>query len=633
MRKARTIHLISASLLNLLFWITSGFCADLNLNIGQFPRGASVTITFDAVIVDPLPKGVRTVAARAIVTGDNFTPVMSDDPQSATPNDPTLTVVTELPIVKTRDLIMPADNLCSAIVTPASVDNGSFDPDGGPLTLVGLSPASPYPLGDTVVTLVVRDDEKDISSATATVTVEDRSDPMLFCPTLVRVVAGQDGKGMVPDITNRVFAIDVCTPVSNIVITQDPVAGTPVSGVQHTINITAMDESGNTAECETWLVIDQPTRTPTPSLTKTSTPTATPTTTNSSTSTKTLTYTKSQTSTRTPSSSQTGTWTSTPSSTMTPENTETPSLTNTRSQTPSATFTTSPSATSTPSNSPSVTESPNPTSTATETVTATTTASLTPVPSSTPTHTGTETLTATFSATESPAPTSTGTATPTTTITFTPSESPTRSFTRTLTPTQLFTASPTPTSTQLPYYADYDGDGVPNGIEDGGPYSGDGNGDGTDDSQQEHVATLINAVDGQYVTLIAAEGSRLRDVTATLNTAPIDPPKDITFPAGMFSFRLTSFSGVGPHLLTIVLPEGMELDDYWKYGPLPGNDGSSWYLFDYDGTTGASVTRNVAFLWFRDGDRGDDDLLQNEIIIDLGGPVNGITAVKDWNQY
>jgi len=45
---------------------------------------------------------------------------------------------------------------CNGNVVAADVDNGSFDPDGDPITLT-LVPAGPYPLGTTAVSLIVDD--------------------------------------------------------------------------------------------------------------------------------------------------------------------------------------------------------------------------------------------------------------------------------------------------------------------------------------------------------------------------------------------------------------------------------------------------------------------------------------------
>ena len=62
---------------------------------------------------------------------------------------------------------------CSAA---ASVDNGSFDPDKDPF-VVTQTPAGPYPLGATAVSLKATDEFDSAASCAATVTVVDRTPP------------------------------------------------------------------------------------------------------------------------------------------------------------------------------------------------------------------------------------------------------------------------------------------------------------------------------------------------------------------------------------------------------------------------------------------------------------------------
>jgi hypothetical protein len=69
-------------------------------------------------------------------------------------------------------------NAGPACTADASIDNGSFDPDGDPIT-VAQSPAGPYPIGTTLVTLTVTDSHGASSSCTATVTVVDSTAPTL----------------------------------------------------------------------------------------------------------------------------------------------------------------------------------------------------------------------------------------------------------------------------------------------------------------------------------------------------------------------------------------------------------------------------------------------------------------------
>jgi hypothetical protein len=61
----------------------------------------------------------------------------------------------------------------------ASIDNGSFDPDGGDTITLSQSPAGPYPLGTTSVTLTVTDNHGASNQCTANVTVVDDTPPAI----------------------------------------------------------------------------------------------------------------------------------------------------------------------------------------------------------------------------------------------------------------------------------------------------------------------------------------------------------------------------------------------------------------------------------------------------------------------
>jgi hypothetical protein len=77
-----------------------------------------------------------------------------------------------------QNVTVSANANCQALVTPAQVDDGSSDPDGDPLTL-SLTPAGPYPLGDTMVTLTADDGNGGMDTDTATITVEDITPPLI----------------------------------------------------------------------------------------------------------------------------------------------------------------------------------------------------------------------------------------------------------------------------------------------------------------------------------------------------------------------------------------------------------------------------------------------------------------------
>jgi hypothetical protein len=76
------------------------------------------------------------------------------------------------PVALCKNVEVPADENCLA---DASIDNGSYDPDGDPITLT-QSPPGPYPLGDTSVMLIVYDGLL-ADTCYATVTVIDITPP------------------------------------------------------------------------------------------------------------------------------------------------------------------------------------------------------------------------------------------------------------------------------------------------------------------------------------------------------------------------------------------------------------------------------------------------------------------------
>lgn len=74
--------------------------APINVAIGDLPSGKSVTIFFDATVVNPFPNGVSAVAQQGIVGGSNFAGFPTDDPDDATGDtDPTATAVLASPIL------------------------------------------------------------------------------------------------------------------------------------------------------------------------------------------------------------------------------------------------------------------------------------------------------------------------------------------------------------------------------------------------------------------------------------------------------------------------------------------------------------------------------------------------------
>ena len=165
---------------------------------------------------------------------------------------------------------------------------------------------------------------------------------------------------------------------------------------------------------------------------------------------------------------------------------------------------------------------------------------------------------------------------------------------------------------------DTDRDGVPDAVEDGAPNGGDGNNDGLLDSRQGNVASLPNAVDGRYVTLVSPPGTNLANVQAV--DTPADAPADIAFLVGLFQFTVEGLAPGGATVVTMLLPPEVTVGTYYKHGPNPPGAAVQWYEFLFDGATGAQFLAGQVVLSFVDGQRGDDLAGPDSQVVDQGGP-------------
>ncbi|MFP2895227.1 immunoglobulin-like domain-containing protein [Corallococcus sp. 4LFB] len=147
------------------------------------------------------------------------------------------------PTAVCRDLVLDAGATCGV---SGNVNNGSSDPDGD---LVGCtqSPAGPFGLGTTSVTLTCVDQTGLSSSCTASVRVVDSSAPVLSCPANQQAECVGGGANV---DTGRASASDNCgTPSVNSPSPAFYPLGT------HVVTHTATDSSGNGASCTSAVVV------------------------------------------------------------------------------------------------------------------------------------------------------------------------------------------------------------------------------------------------------------------------------------------------------------------------------------------------------------------------------------------
>ncbi len=144
------------------------------------------------------------------------------------------------PVAMCQSVTVPADGDCQA---DASIDDGSYDPEGQSITLV-QEPAGPYPLGETTVKLIVTDSDMAADTCEATVTVVDQTPPVLTCPEDITVAndAGVCGA----QVTFEASASDNCSTPA-ITYSTDPGSVFPVG--MTAVMVIAADVAGNADTC------------------------------------------------------------------------------------------------------------------------------------------------------------------------------------------------------------------------------------------------------------------------------------------------------------------------------------------------------------------------------------------------
>jgi hypothetical protein len=133
---------------------------------------------------------------------------------------------------------------------------------------------------------------------------------------------------------------------------------------------------------------------------------------------------------------------------------------------------------------------------------------------------------------------------------------------------------------------------------------------------QPHTASVLSATGTGMVTFSTDIGT-ITDLTAVAEGAlPTDgKPAGVTFPHGLFSFRIIGIPPGATATVTITFPSSLpEGTQYWKY-----QAGIGWYQIPI-----ISHIANVIVIRLTDGGVGDADRVANQIIVDPGG--SGVMA-------
>ena len=144
------------------------------------------------------------------------------------------------PVALCTNVVVFAGTNCQA---DASVDNGSYDPDGDPITLTQIPPG-PYWTGTNSVILLVTDSKGASNACSALVTVLDGTPPVLICARDKVVECGAAWNFDPP------VAFDNCNATNVIVFVASDVTNRVCGGTfTATRTWVAMDMATNTASC------------------------------------------------------------------------------------------------------------------------------------------------------------------------------------------------------------------------------------------------------------------------------------------------------------------------------------------------------------------------------------------------
>jgi hypothetical protein len=163
------------------------------------------------------------------------------------PAPPTPPVALNAPPVAlcTNVTVHNTPGLCAA---PASINNGSFDPDGDAITM-SQSPAGPYSAGTTPVTLTVMDSKGASATCTGTVTMVDSEPPKVSCPAPVTLECSSAGSPTTA--VGSPTAQDNC----GAAVMSCSGSGTSSRLGATTMTCTATDMAKNTSSCSTTVTV------------------------------------------------------------------------------------------------------------------------------------------------------------------------------------------------------------------------------------------------------------------------------------------------------------------------------------------------------------------------------------------
>ncbi|RMB58043.1 PKD domain-containing protein [Dokdonia sinensis] len=154
------------------------------------------------------------------------------------------------------------DSDCGAIVNygPITIESFVISDNCGDASSTtvsftnGLGSGAFFPVGTSVEEYTLIDSNGNETQYTFDIIITDTAAPVINCPGEIIVSEDENGEYVIADYSNTV--IDNCSSGSDLVVIQDPVAGTVVGIGATMISLMATDNAGNMSNCNFNLIVD-----------------------------------------------------------------------------------------------------------------------------------------------------------------------------------------------------------------------------------------------------------------------------------------------------------------------------------------------------------------------------------------
>ncbi|MEA1895077.1 MAG: choice-of-anchor U domain-containing protein [Euryarchaeota archaeon] len=141
--------------------------------------------------------------------------------------------------------------------------------------------------------------------------------------------------------------------------------------------------------------------------------------------------------------------------------------------------------------------------------------------------------------------------------------------------------------------------------------------------------TPVESATGKGEVYLDSSAGTIEDLVAIPPDAMPEVPDSLNPVYGFFSFTITGISSGESVNIPLAFPENVPAGtEYWKYGPTSDDNTPHWYqvpVSDNDGD-------RIIVITLTDGGIGDDDLTEDGVIVDDGGPSLTMSKKGDLNH-